>query len=80
MQELAHGLLKNAKKGDVAACKLLLSYLVGLPAAQSRPDPDPDRLDEHGAEVRRDRIMAQQNGTLLALPDTRWVTNAGGQF
>lgn len=71
VQELAQGLLKKAKGGDVAACKLLLSYLVGLPAAPAPPAPDPDRLDEHEAEVDRDRIMAQQNGTLLALLDSR---------
>lgn len=52
MKELGRALLRKAKAGDVAACKLLLSYLVGLPAAPAPPPPDPDLLDEHEHEVK----------------------------
>ena len=41
VKELGRALLRKAKAGDVAACKLLLSYLVGLPAAPAPPPPHP---------------------------------------
>ena len=41
LAEVAQALLARAKQGDVAAAKLLLSYLIGKP----EPAPDPDKLD-----------------------------------
>src|SRR5436305_4159627 len=38
---IAQALAEKAKRGDVAAAKVLLGYLVGKPT----PPPDPDRLD-----------------------------------
>jgi len=36
VKELGRALLDKAKKGDVPACKLLLSYLLGKPVAVNR--------------------------------------------
>jgi len=54
LAEMARALVVKAQAGDVPACKLLLSYLVGHPAAPA-PGVDPDRLAEHEAEVVRMR-------------------------
>jgi hypothetical protein len=44
---LAKRLLLQAKGGDMAAAKLLLTYVIGTPA----PAADPDRLDRHELEL-----------------------------
>lgn len=54
--ELARALVKQAKAGDVAAAKLVLSYLVGAPSAST---VDPDRLEQHEAEVMLTRATAR---------------------
>jgi hypothetical protein len=42
MQQIAQALLEKARQGDTGACRLLLSYTVGKPAAAV----EPDRLDQ----------------------------------
>jgi hypothetical protein len=42
IQQIARALLEKARQGDTGACRLLLSYTVGKPAAAV----EPDRLDQ----------------------------------
>lgn len=68
--EVAQALLARAKQGDVAAAKLLLSYLVGKP----EPAPDPDKLDhEEWQHFQEQNALARQlpqvvGGQDLSLP------------
>jgi hypothetical protein len=56
VQAIAQKLANRAKKGDVAAAKLLLSYLIGKPAAAVNPD----RLDLEEMEFFRSLPEAEE--------------------
>jgi hypothetical protein len=49
-------LLEKAKSGDLAAIKLLFTYLLGKPA----PAPDPDAVDLHEWQLRRQSPPVQE--------------------
>ena len=52
--EVVAGLMQAAKKGDVAAAKLLLSYVLGQPT----PAVDPDRVDVHELRTIQETVAA----------------------
>lgn len=53
IREIIGALLKSAKRGDLGAAKLVLSYCIGQPSAA----PNPDEVDERerAIEEARDR-------------------------
>jgi len=51
LRAIATTLVEQAKKGDLAAVKILLSYTVGRPTEA----PDPDRVDLEGAQIEQER-------------------------
>src|SRR5207237_3907656 len=58
---IAQALAQKAKQGDVAAAKVLLTYLVGKPA----PAPDPDCLDVEEVGRLRERAFLLRDMTPL---------------
>ena len=63
---IAQALAEKAKRGDVAAAKVLLGYLVGKPT----PPPDPDRLDMEEVGRLRERAGLLRDMTpLFHAPD-----------
>src|SRR5205823_3604927 len=66
LAEIAKALADKAKRGDVAAAKVLLTYLVGKPA----PAPDPDRLDvEEVGRLRERAYLLRDMTPLFHAPD-----------
>jgi hypothetical protein len=61
MKELSDELFTQAKAGDVAAAKLLLSYVLGKPADV----PNPDRTDLDAMQILRAWPSAVEATTLL---------------
>jgi hypothetical protein len=63
IEAVAQALVRQAKEGNVAAAKLLLSYTLGKPAAPV----DPDTLDQQEWEIyRRSPDPAQDIGALVS--------------
>ena len=61
LRRIAAALADRAEGGDLAACKLLLAYLIGRPGQAA----DPDRVDEHELSVVKGR--PGENDWLLAM-------------
>ncbi|MBY0229654.1 MAG: hypothetical protein K2W96_10280 [Gemmataceae bacterium] len=57
MAALAQAMKQKALEGDVAAARLVCSYLMGQPA----PSPDPDTLDAHELRVRRESVATEED-------------------
>ena len=51
LREIVVTLVQGAKRGDMAALKLLLAYTIGRPTDA----PNPDRVDLEGAELEEER-------------------------
>ena len=51
LREIVATLVQGAKRGDMAALKLLLAYTIGRPTDA----PNPDRVDLEGAELEEER-------------------------
>lgn len=69
--EVLDAMVQKAKTGDVVAAKLVLDLAVG----KSAPAPNPDRLDEDEANVRRDHYEAKKEmlGARQSLQDYREI-------
>jgi hypothetical protein len=65
IRQIAQRLLQQAKQGDVASARLLLSYAIGRPA----PMVDPDTLDHQEWQVLRQQVeMQDANAYLETIP------------
>ncbi len=61
LKQIANVLLAKAREGDLAAAKLLFTYVLGKPAEQ----PDPDRLDLDEWDLLREQVEKPQDATEL---------------
>jgi hypothetical protein len=62
LRAVVSAMLRRAREGDVAAAKLVLSYVVGRP-----PEIDPEAVDASAVADGLERLSVSELRTLLAL-------------